>query len=336
MGARATLADVGERAGVAPITCSRVLNGSKVRVYIAEPTRERVIEAARELGYRRSMTAGATRTGRVGAIGLVGIAAERALPRPLLWGVEEAAASRDVHLIIAQLRHREVETEAQLPRMLRESAVDGLVVFGLGNLEADSLLARKVRSLDVPVVHLGDDADVDCIRFDARSASTEATETLIRAGHQSVAFLQFAPMPGNLEFDVRDGYQRAMREAGLPTRSLIKPELRSRLDKQQAYAQQVLSRADRPAAIVASGSQEASAFVVAALRMGLRLPDDLALMAISGEQVQVGGLTVGTSLMPYGQMARSAVRMLCTKIDRPDRTMAPQILHHRMLPGQTA
>jgi LacI family transcriptional regulator len=219
--------------------------------------------------------------------------------------------------------------------MLRETAVDGLVIFGLGDPEADSLLARKVRSLDVPIVHLVDDADVDCIRFDARSASMEATESLIRAGRQPVAFSQFSPMPGHLEFDVREGYQRAMRDAGLPTRSLIDLELRLRPDQQQDYAERALSHSDRPTAIVACGPQEAAAFVVAALRLGLRLPEDLALIAISDEQVQVGGFVVTTVLMPYGQLARSAVRMLCTKIDRPDRTMAPQVLHHRMLPGQS-
>lgn len=333
---RITLAAVSERAGVAPITCSRVLNGSRVRVHIAEDTRRRVLAAARELGYRRSMSAGATRTGRLGAIGLLGISPDHAFPRPLLWGVEEAAASRDLHLVVAQLKHTDIDHEAQLPRMLRERAVDGLLVYGLESAAAESILAQRIGRLDVPVIRLADRADADCVHVDHSAAAAEATNHLVKLGHRRIGLVQFAARPGHAEFDLRDGYHRALAEAGLPPVPLIDPSVHRRFDRQQLHAHYMLRQPNRPTAVVACGRHEAAAYTVAALRLRLAVPDQLAVVGIADEPVEVGGYPVTTALVPHGQLARTAVRMLCTKIDKPDRHLTPQILHHRLVPGQTA
>lgn len=333
---RITLAEVSRRAGVAPITCSRVLNGSNGRVYIAQATRQRVVEAAQALGYRRHMTAGATRTGRIGAIGLIGISPDHAFPRPMLWGVEEGAAARDLHLVIAQLRHADIDNETQLPRMLRERAVDGLLVYGLGQLSEQSMLADRIAHVDVPVIRLADAADADCVHVNVHAAAADATDRLAKLGHRRIALVQFASQLHPIEHDMREGYRRWLADAGLSPCMMLEPELNARVDRQQAHAHYVLRQKDRPTAVVACGPREAAAFTVAALRLGMKMPEELAVIALADEQVDAGGYTVTTALIPNGQLARTGVRMLCTKVDRADRTLAPQVLHHRILPGQTS
>jgi len=335
MAANVTLRQISKRAGVAPITCSRVLNGSAGRVYVADPTRQRVLRAARELGYLRHMTANAMRTGRTGAIGLVGISPDHAFPPPMLWGVEETAATRDRHLIVAQLRPGSIEHEMQLPRMLRERATDGLLIHGLGERTGEAMLTDRLSRLGAPVIRLGEPLEADCVRIDVRAAATDAAERLVRAGHRRIAVVRYHGNSPDRPLDLHEAFARGLAEAGLTAESIADPSLAGRPDHQQSHAHYMLRQRGRPTAIFACGRAEAEACAVAALRLGLKMPEQLALIAAAGQPIDVGGFTVATMVLPLGQLGRVGVRMLCTKIDRPDRLLAPQVLHHRFVPGQT-
>src|SRR5450759_2522261 len=84
----AVMADVGRLAGVSHQTLSRVINGSR---HVSPATRERVLEAMRELGYRPNPIARALVTGRSRTLGVVSFDTTLFGPASTLFAIERAA-----------------------------------------------------------------------------------------------------------------------------------------------------------------------------------------------------------------------------------------------------
>jgi DNA-binding LacI/PurR family transcriptional regulator len=84
----AIMSDVGRLAGVSHQTVSRVINGSR---HVSPQTRERVLAAMRELGYRPNSIARALATGRTRTLGVVSFDTTLYGPASTLFGIERAA-----------------------------------------------------------------------------------------------------------------------------------------------------------------------------------------------------------------------------------------------------
>src|ERR1700691_5364993 len=99
-GRPAVMSDVGRLAGVSHQTVSRVINGSR---HVSPATRERVLEAMRELGYRPNSIARALVTGRTRTLGVISFDTTLYGPASTLFGIERAAHQGGYFIIIASL-----------------------------------------------------------------------------------------------------------------------------------------------------------------------------------------------------------------------------------------
>src|SRR5919206_312301 len=188
-GRRVRLRDVAERAGVSVGSASHAFGRPEL---VSDQVRERVLAAAKELGYAGpDPAARRLRTGRAGALGL--IFSERlayaftdpAAP-PFLRGV--AREIQDAHaglLLIPDSRQR-----AEAARGVAEAAVDGFIVYSTprNDPRVEAALARR---LPVVTVDQPRDAPTPFIGIDDRAAARSAAEHVRKLGHTRVGVLAF-------------------------------------------------------------------------------------------------------------------------------------------------
>src|SRR3954471_7350713 len=184
-----TLMTVAQAVGVSPTTVSNAYNRPGK---LSPGLRERILQAARELGYPGpNPAARSLRRGRAGSIGLLfGEALTYAFQDPVavefLRGLAEGTASHNTALqLIAALDADELEGAASL---LANAIVDGLVVWTLPERHP---LLRLARERNIPLVIHGSPR-VDGIPFvgiDDRAAARAAAEHLLKLGHRSLAVI---------------------------------------------------------------------------------------------------------------------------------------------------
>jgi LacI family transcriptional regulator len=207
----ATIADVAARSGVSTATVSRILSGSAP----ARPeTRARVLEAARELGYRPSGVARALKRRETRTLGLVVTDITNPFYPQIVRAAEIAAHERGYGLVLANGEDDAVR-ELQHLELLVERRVDGIVI-------ASSHLTRhhsaRLDEITVPIVLVNDpiaDSSRPAITADHRLGTRLATEHLLELGHRRIGHIS-AP-PEHVAAGLRQrGVSDAMRAVGTP------------------------------------------------------------------------------------------------------------------------
>ncbi len=326
---RITLDHIAAQANVSKMTASSILSGRYVPQRPDAVARARKIhKIAQQLGYRPNVAARATSTGRFGNIALL-ISADMSrstIPPRLLGSIHDALSERHLHMTLAKLSDDAATDDAFVPRILREWSADGLLVNYHKRIPAG--MESLIDASGHPAIWLNCRREHDCIRPDDHDASLRLTRHLLQQGHRRIAYadthcsFRHQPDEHYSQYERWEGYAQAMRDAGLePTRIDFadrgwrnKAALEFWTDPQLS----ILGSADRPTAIVAYSNNEAGMILLAAQRLGLTVPDDLALTSFSEGRLSLYGLRLPSMIIPHEQMGALAVDMLHSRIDQPD------------------
>lgn len=236
-----TIRDVAALAGVSPMTVSRVMRGD---AKVSADTRERVQEAARELGYRRNELARNLRVG--GSTGLLGLVVTN-LGNPfysrLALGVEAIAAAQSLRVVLGNTGE-DPRSEREMIADLVGRQVDGVIVVPAGSdhshLTPEALGGVPVVLAARPPIGI----TADCVLVDDFGGARAATARLIAAGHQRIAFLGNPPAVYTGAERFR-GFCVALEESGLPLDDrLVRRGQRETAEAQAAAAE--LLALDRP------------------------------------------------------------------------------------------
>jgi LacI family transcriptional regulator len=319
--------DVARQAGVSIATVSRVLNGVPGT---RDTTRERVLSIARQLNYRPDTSArnlirrGQGRGALAYAVGIVAL-------NPTLFELDPFSAEMLAGMEAA-LRERGFGTrlihcapEGDLPPMLRDAEVDGVLCFGWGAAGREIAVRIPTVSLD----NYDSAADAYGVIPDYRAGVHEATARLLAAGHRRIAVLTGRPVPSPVSFSAQvfAGCTQAHEEAG---RKLREEDIHSVPGNPAAgYAQgRELFRAEtRPDAVIASDGAMPGLFR-AAYEAGLRIPQDISFVGVDGvaamEFLWPPLTTVDTHIRQLGQVATHALtQMILTGERRRGVEIAP-------------
>lgn len=178
----AVMDDVAELAGVSAMTVSRVLNApDKVR----PATRDRVLAAVRELGYRPNSAARVLATGRSGVLGVVSFDTTLYGPASTLYGIEQAARNHDYLVSIASLSVLNRRSISEGVDRLRSQSVDGIIIVAPHQSAAEGLDDLPP---DLPAVVVGaaDDLPLPVVAVDQHAGAARATRHLLSLGHHTV------------------------------------------------------------------------------------------------------------------------------------------------------
>src|SRR5690348_7209553 len=107
-----TIATIAARLGLSRATITHVLNGRGTEQRIRQETQQRVLETARELGYRPNTSARAVRAGRFGSVALIQSQLGEYLPPELLFGLTTATAARDLRLVLTHVPNVDASGES--------------------------------------------------------------------------------------------------------------------------------------------------------------------------------------------------------------------------------
>jgi LacI family transcriptional regulator len=97
----------------------------------------------------------------------------------------------------------------------------------------------------------------------------------------------------------------------------------------------LLRRPDRPTAILTDDGADVPGILLHAARLGVRVPQDLSLLAIAREAAAVGGVKVDTLVLPFNKMALRAVPMLFERIAGTVDHQPPCAMPYEYVPGMT-
>jgi len=323
-GKRITSQDVAKFAGVSRTTVSLVLNNVE-KIHIRPETRQRVLDAARILGYVPNANAQALVSHRSQTIALVitrsphHIASDSFLPK-IIAGLVESIQPYNLRLLIEWVSMEgQHHTYYQLARAKR---IDGLIIT-TPRLDDASLV--ELAEVDIPSVLIGNnpESNLSSVDIDNRVAAKTAVEYLIKLGHTRIACITNAPRTYAASVDRLQGYYDALREANLPIDDSITRF--GNFDPQSGYEQmQSLIQSTAPFSAVFVASDNVAIGAKAAIReKGLRIPDDISIIGFDDiPWAQYADPPLTTIRLPAIELARTAAEMLIRILE--DQSLTPK------------
>ena len=268
--AGAVMDDVARLAGVSKQTVSRVFNNQpKVR----PQTRERVLNAARQLGFRPNPAARALITGRSRALGVITSNAVSYGPAATLQAINVAAQDAGYSVSAVPLRTSDHDSVLEAVERLAGQGVEGIITIA-----SEKTIARALANAPhkVPMVTLDRsmEENIPAVAVDEERGAQRAAEHLLQLGHATVWHI--AGPPDSIAAEGRiEGWRRALREAGLAE----PPILAGDWTAASGYALGgQLAAEPGVTAVLAANDQMALGLMLALSEAGRRVPQDVSVI----------------------------------------------------------
>lgn len=307
---RATLADVARLAGVSGTTVSYILNGRAEEMRISERTRERVLEAVAELDYRPNRSARSLRTRTTKTVGVLSdFVASGMFASRMLAGANAGARALD-HVLVIGESEGDPAVEAVLLDELAERQVDGLLYITRTTVETAA--PRGFPGNRVVMLNCTDPGrDQVSVLPDEHAGGRTAAQAFLDAGVvERIHVVGEDPTPGALAGRLRlAGLTERLAEVGRRVDGVIRCDWAV----EPAYhgLHDLLASGVRPRGLVCLNDRIAMGCYQALTEVGLRVPDDVAVVSFDGSEL-AGWLRprLTSVALPFEEMGELAVRLL--------------------------
>ena len=272
---------VAERAGVSRATVSFVLNDLPNKG-ISEKTRQKVLDAASELGYQPNIAARSLAGGSTGTVAVVIARSDHLhfdayLPR-LLSTVNDRCHAFGYKVLIEAAEDQDKEPGAFV-NLVRSKRIDGLIVANMRSV--DCQYVRKLAKQGFPVVAPGNGLEQfysRCTPDDDVITAQVVTKHLVDLGHRRIAHIPFAPKEFAAVSLRREGYEKALEEAGIaPDPKLV---VCADISARSGYVamQKLINRKVGFTAVFAGNDTVALGAMRALIDAGRHIPQDVAVV----------------------------------------------------------
>ena len=310
----ATIKEVAHRAGVAPITVSRVVNNSG---YVSESTRQRVESAAAELNYVPNMLARSLRSNRTDTLALILTDITNPFWTTVARGAEDAASAHGFSLILCNTDEHEAKQD-QYVSMLLQKRVDGFL-YVPANDRPDPIY--QIHKQGIPVVVLDrkvHGVEVDFVRSASEEGAYKLTTHLLELGHQRIAMLN-GPLNVATAKERLAGYKLAMNQANLKLDEALTFYGEFTVESGRQMMEELLQMKKLPTALFAANNFIAIGALQILRSKGLRAPEDISVVCfddIPASYVVEPFLTVVAQ--PAYQIGQRAAELLVERIIQPN------------------
>ncbi len=280
---RPTIVDIAELAGVSTGAVSYALNG---RPGVSDDTRARILEIARDIGWRPNIAARALSVSRAHAVGMIITRSAATLGLEpffmrFLAGVE-AELSAHHHALLLQVAEDHAAAIEATRLWWAERRIDGVIVTDLWH--SDSRLA-VLEQLQVPAVLVGrpqPGTALPSVWSDDASAVTQVVDYLVALGHERIA--RVSGLPDLDHTQVRSAaFAAAMQRHGLPDPEIMVTDYS--WEQGARATRTLLTRKVRPTAITFDNDIMAVSALGVAREMGICVPEQLSLVAGDDSQL---------------------------------------------------
>ncbi len=272
----ANIYEIAKEAGVSIATVSRVMNHSAT---VSEKSTRRVMEAVKKLNYVPNSMARSLSTSVSMSIGVVVPDINNPFFSKILKGVTTVADEKGYQVILYSTDESEAREQKVLHTM-REHRLRGIIITPVSEDCKDTLHhLRDFAARSIPVVLL--DREVDDPGFDRVVSQDEdgvyhAVCALIRGGHERVAIVT-GPQHSRPGKERLRGYERALKEFGIPLREEYIRHGDFRMEKAYEETMALCSLSEPPTAIFASNNMTTYGCLKAFGQLGLTMGKDIAL-----------------------------------------------------------
>ncbi|WP_106402067.1 LacI family DNA-binding transcriptional regulator [Actinocorallia populi] len=324
------ITDVARRAGVSPSTVSYVLSGKRT---ISEETRRRVQESIEELGYQPHAGARALASSRSNVL---------ALMLPLRPGIHVPVVMQFAASVVTEARRHDhdvllltqEEGVAGLRRVAGSALADALIVM---DVQLHDERVPLLRELDRPSVLIGFPAEpsgLTCIDLDFRAAGAACVDHLAALGHRCVDLVGSPPevyrRGTGFAQRVIEGFQESCAAHGIE--STIHP-CEATPEAARAVAERLLALHPGLTAVVVHNEPLVEPLVAAFADLGLRVPQDLSVVALCPDEIaERTALPLTSVAIEAHEVGTRAVDLLMAKLDGldvPEATLLPPRLTAR-------
>lgn len=313
----ATLKEVADLAGVAPMTVSRVINNPDL---VKEKTRIKVEAAMKELRYTPNIAAKSLATNRCGVIDVF-IPESIDLSNPFVMhfiaGISSVLSEHYYSFLILRNRNREHQC-------------DGYIVTGLLKNEIQEF-AQFAKERNRPVVLFGhtDIQEVDCLDVDNIAGAKVAVSHLIQQGHRKIAMVNVLE-DKDYTVDRLEGYKQALQESGIdfdPNLVLYTP---NHVDGGEAAVEELLKQ-DNVTAVFCATDTIAIGVASKLRNMGYSIPGDISLVGFDGLGHQLlANPTITTIKQPVYELGAMLANTLLDRLngrkERVNRMVSPALM----------
>ncbi|WP_028934985.1 LacI family DNA-binding transcriptional regulator [Pseudonocardia spinosispora] len=303
-----SMKDVAARAGVSLGTVSNVLNRPEL---VSESTRGRVLAAINTLGFVRNESARQLRAGSSRTLAYVVLDASNPFFTDVALGVQEAADAAGLAVYLCNSGQDPKRQSAYLD-LLQEQRVEGVLITPV-DAEDEHLRLLPRRGTPVVLVDRGAGADFCSVTVDDRLGGELAATHLLDSGHRRIAFIGGPPALGQVA-DRAAGARAALLRAGHDPDGLVVLDTEALTVAQGRRAGERLvglPASRRPTAAFCANDLVALGLLQQMVRLGLRVPDDLAIVGYDDiEFAQAAAVPLTSVSQPRHLLGRTAAELL--------------------------
>jgi LacI family transcriptional regulator, gluconate utilization system Gnt-I transcriptional repressor len=279
-----TLRDVSEASGVSEMTVSRVLRN---RGDVSAPTREKVLEAARALGYVPNKIAGALASQRVNLVGVVIPSLSNMVFPEVMTGISEVLDGTGLQPVVGVTNYLPDREESVIYEMLSWRP-SGMIIAGLEHTAAAKAMLARAGIPIVEIMDIDGTAIDHAVGISHHRAGRQMAEEIIAAGYRRIAFLG-TQMPNDHRARKRlHGFEEALGKVGL---SLVDREYYSggsALLKGREMTAAVLNRTPDVDFLYYSNDMIGAGGLLYCLDKGLDVPGRIGLAGFNGVELLDG------------------------------------------------
>lgn len=318
----ASIRDVAKLAGVSITSVSKVLNNDKTFV-ITDGKKKKIYDAIIELNYKIPESYKKTKQSK-NTIGCIQRLTTEGYKdnyfSTIATGIKQQLSKSGKSL---QFSLTQLDFESNNYEEIFQTYPQGLIIMGDISNEAYSFLKSKIKHI------IGIDTsydDIDNIRYNRFLAGVEAVEHLIECGHKKIGYIGSDIIPDNLKNIGRfEAYQRVMRKNNLDIDQNWVIDCKWHRDTCFNETIKLLQSDNKPTAIFVASDHMAIASIAAIHSLGLSVPEDISVVAISDiEEAAYLTPPLTTVSIPQQEMGKLATEVLLQRMSG-DETITKQI-----------
>lgn len=301
---KATIKDVAARAKVSVATVSRILN--ELDGY-SEETKERVLEAIKELGYQRNAIARGLVTKSTNTIGVLIPIVSAYFYAEILNGIEDKANKHGYGIFLCNTGVNGVRAESYI-KMLGERQVDAIIIVSLAMNEEYYNLLNSLKIPYILVSTLSYKYKIPYIKVDDQQASYTATQYLIENGHKKIALIsgykedKIAGMPRV------NGYTNALQDYDLEVNERLIKYGDFTYDSGLRCMEELLKEKDKFTAIFATSDEMAMAALSVMHKNKIEVPEEISIIGYDNTLIaQMSNPPLTTIAQPLHEMGEKAM-----------------------------
>jgi LacI family transcriptional regulator len=273
-----TIRDVAKKAGVSIATVSRVLNN---HINVQEKTREKILEAIRELDFTINQPAKRLKEKKTQTIGIIASNLLSSFNVEIIQSIESNAFRSNYKTIICDCNNlrneKRDEQERKYIRFLSDGSVDGIILIN-SHLSLKDFKTYKEKGIALCAFGVNlEAANYPSVIVDAMKGAYDAVSHLCGHGYKRIGYI-YGQIFSFSKPSRDSGYLKALHDSGIEnSEELWAMGSFSRDGGEEAFSR-LMSLKNPPDAIFCANDEMAFGAMIAARKSGISIPDDVALI----------------------------------------------------------